>query len=78
MIGKILRTMRRMKKLRQSDITKLTGIPQNTLSQYETGLVQPTFETIEKISNACGYSISFNDNDSQMILNSKNIDREEI
>lgn len=78
MIGKILRTMRRMRKLKQSDITKLTGIPQNTLSQYETGLVQPTFETIEKIANACNYSINFNDNKSKMVLNSKNIDREEI
>ena len=61
MIGKILRTMRRVRKLKQSDITKLTGIPQNTLSQYETGLVQPTFETIERIATACGYTINFKD-----------------
>ncbi len=78
MIGKILRTMRRVRKLKQSDITKLTGIPQNTLSQYETGLVQPTFETIERIATACGYTINFKDNSSKQVLNSKNIDREEI
>lgn len=78
MIGKILRTMRRVRKLKQSDITKLTGIPQNTLSQYETGLLQPTFETIERIATACGYTINFNDNSSKQVLNSKNIDREEI
>lgn len=76
MIGKILRTMRRNKKLKQSDLTKITGIPQNTLSQYETGHVQPTFETIEKIANACGFEISFTNGKS--VYTSKNIDREEL
>ncbi len=78
MIGKILRTMRRVRKLKQSDISKLTGIPQNTLSQYETGIIIPKFNDVERIATACGYTINFKDNSSKQVLNSKNIDREEI
>ena len=43
MIGKILKTMRLTKGLKQSEVSKLTNIPQNTISQYENEKIQPTF-----------------------------------
>lgn len=76
MIGKLLKTMRKIKGLKQSDVSKLTNIPQNTISQYENGKIQPTFEIIEKLSNAYDFKINFTND--KMTLNSKNINRKEI
>ena len=76
MIGKILKYMRRKQELNQEDLAKITNIPQNTISQYETGRIQPTFEIIETIANGCGYDVEFKNNDD--IVNSKNIDRKEL
>lgn len=76
MIGKILKTMRKLKGLNQSELSKLVSIPQNTLSQYETNKIQPTFETIEKIAKSCNFEINFTNG--KITLNSKNIERKEI
>lgn len=76
MIGKILKTMRLTKGLKQSEVSKLTNIPQNTISQYENEKIQPTFEIIEKLANIYNFKINFT-NDT-IVLNSKNINRKEI
>ena len=68
--------MRNKKNLKQSELSKLTNIPQNTISQYETGRIQPTYEIIEKIANSCGYKVEFiGKNDA---IDSENIERKEI
>ena len=77
MIGQILRRMRKERNMTQGELAKKISMPQNTLSQYETGSIQPTFETIEKIANACKFNIMFSDK-SGYTLTSKNINREEI
>lgn len=76
MIGKILRNMRIKKNLKQSDLSKIINIPQNTISQYENEKIQPTFEIIEKIANACDYKIEFKNKNE--IITTKNIERKEI
>lgn len=76
MIGKILKTMRLTKGLKQSEVSKLANIPQNTISQYENEKIQPTFEIIEKLANIYNFKINFT-NDT-IVLNSKNINRKEI
>lgn len=76
MIGKILKYMRNKSNLKQSELSKLTNIPQNTISQYETGRIQPTFEIIEKISNNCGYCVEFVNGKDK--IDSHSIDRKEI
>ncbi len=76
MIGKILKTMRKIKGLKQSDVSCLTNIPQNTISQYENGKIQPTFEIIEKLANIYNFKINFSNN--EITLNSKNINRKEV
>lgn len=58
MIGKVLRTMRKKKGLTQNDIEKICKIGRASLSLYELEDRQPTFETIEKIANVCGYEIN--------------------
>lgn len=76
MIGKILKTMRKIKGLKQSELAILSNIPQNTISQYETSKIQPTFETINKIANVCDFDIVFTDKKNN--LTPKNIDRKEL
>lgn len=76
MIGKILKTMRKYNEFKQSDISKKINIPQNTLSQYENEIIQPTFETIVKIAKVCNFEIKFENKN--MVLTTKNIERKEI
>lgn len=78
MIGKILKTMRKSNNLSQEQIGKLTGYAKNTISQYEKEMRDPSFETIEKIVNECGYKIIFYNEQTKDTLTTKNIDREEI
>lgn len=78
MIGKILKTMRKSSKLSQEQISKLVGYARNTISQYETGTIEPDFKTIEKIANLCGYEILFINKEQDITLNSENIDRNEL
>ncbi len=76
MIGKILKTMRKIKGLTQTELSKLIDVPQNTISQYETGRIEPTFEMILKISKCCGFKVEFKNG--ECILTPDNIDRKEI
>ena len=69
MIGKILKTMRKSNKLSQEQISKLVGYARNTISQYETGTIEPDFKTIEKIANLCGYEIQFINKEHLMKVN---------
>lgn len=78
MIGKILRTMRKNANLSQEQISKVCGFARNTISQYETGTLQPDFKTIERIANECGYDITFTNSKTKQVLTTKNIEREEI
>ena len=78
MINKILKTMRHNSKLKQSEVAKKCNIANTTLSGYESGYREPTFETIEKIANICGYDIFFINRKNKEILNTKNINRKEI
>ncbi len=75
MIGQILKVMRESKQLKQSDVSKITNIPQNTISQYETGKIQPTFEIIEKLANAYDFKIIFKNDNTNEEINTKNIER---
>lgn len=76
MIGKILRTMRKIKGITQMELSNIINVPQNTISQYETGRIEPTYGMILKISKACGFEIKFVNN--EYILTSDNIDRKEF
>lgn len=76
MIGKILKTMRKLKGLTQNDLSNITGIPQNTISQYENGKFEPNYKTVELISKACNFKIEFVNKD--VILTSENINRKEL
>ena len=64
--------------MRQQQISEAIGVARNTVSQYETETIQPTFETIEKIANECGYKIFFESIDGKDRFESKDISRKEV
>jgi len=70
--------MRRKRKFTQQKLDDKCGIDRASISQYELETRQPTFETIEKIANACGYEVIFRDINTKEELTKENIDREEI
>lgn len=78
MIGKILKTMRKKAQIPQKELAKKCNIANTTLSGYESNYREPTFATIEKIANECGYEIIFKNPKTNEVLTSKNIDRKEI
>ncbi len=78
MIGQILRYMRKQSGFNQCEIGKKTGIARNTISQYETGTIQPVFETIEKIAETCNYEILFQNKKTKQYITSKSIRRKDI
>lgn len=42
----------------QSELAELTGIAQKTISRIENGHDTPKYETLLKIANALGYSLT--------------------
>jgi len=45
-----LKSLREKEKMTQSEIAKELGISQNTYSQYETGVRQPSLEILAKLA----------------------------
>lgn len=76
MIGLILKSMRKKAGLKQENVAKVIKVARNTLSQYETETIQPTFETIEKIAKTCGYSILFQNNKTKNYIDFEELKRE--
>lgn len=77
MIGNVLRYMRRKNNFKQEQISKITGVARNTVSQYETETIQPTFETIETLLNKCGVKIYFEMSNGEK-FESKDVMRKDI
>jgi len=78
MIGKILKTMRLEQFNAQWKVAKENSMATTTLSGYESGYRQPTFEVIEKLANYYGYEIIFKNKKTGQELTSKNIERKEL
>lgn len=78
MIHKIIRTMRKKANLTQGELSKRLNIANTTLSGYESNYREPTFDTIEKIANECGFKILFVNEKTEETLTSANIHRKEL
>ena len=53
-----LKLLRKEKHLTQKDISIRSGIAEPTITKYETGKLNPKFETVQKLANALGVSVS--------------------
>lgn len=78
MIGKVIRYMRKQKKYKQEVLGEMIKVRGNTITQYEKGQRNPTFETIEKIAELCDYSIYFKNNITGEEFTAKDLDRKDI
>lgn len=54
-----LRSIREDNDIKQSDVAKMLNVSQNTYSQYETGVIALTAETLIKLSDFYGVSIDY-------------------
>ncbi len=54
-----LKGIREDKDITQKDIAKILNVSQNTYSQYETGVISLTAETLIKLSNYYKVSIDY-------------------
>ena len=57
-IGDRIRDLRQKLKYTQSDVAKGTGIPQSNLSEFETGKLHPTIESLKRLARFFGISLS--------------------
>ena len=78
MIGHTLKYIRSKKGITQKEISELIGVARNTVSQYETETIQPTFEMIEKIANKCGYKLYFENEEDGKKFEVKDLERKDI
>ena len=51
LLGQRIRQVRRTKNLTQSDLAEKIGFSVNYISQIETGIASPTFETVVKVAD---------------------------
>lgn len=57
-IGATLRGMRKRKRLKQTEVVKMLGIPFGTYNSYETKGVEPPIETLIKLAELFGTDIN--------------------
>jgi transcriptional regulator with XRE-family HTH domain len=53
-----LKRFRRLSKLAQKELGKLAGVSQSTIAQIETGKIDPSVRTLEKLATALGIEIA--------------------
>lgn len=75
MIGKILKKIRLDSNFSQKQLASLLKVDQTTLSGWERGYREPTFENIQKIANLCHYKIEFTNEVTKEVLTINNISR---
>ncbi len=56
---KNLRAIREDRDIKQKDIAKILNISQNTYSQYETGVIELTAQTLVKLADFYNVSIDY-------------------
>lgn len=76
MVGMILRNIRKIRGITQSEIGKELNLAENTISNYETEYSNPTFNTIKKFINFCDFDIQFVDNKSNKIYSIEELSKE--
>lgn len=74
-IGLILRKMRLDNHLSQLEMAQLLNVDQTTVSGWERGYREPTFDVIERIASICNYQVLFHNDGLKETIDTSNIDR---
>ena len=74
MVGMILRNVRKLKKLRQSDIANKLNVAENTISNYETEYSNITFESAINFIYECNFDIQLINKEDNKVYNINQFD----
>lgn len=75
MVGRMLRSIRRKKNLKQNDIADKLNVTANTISNYETEASNISFETAVKYIHECNFEIQFIDKENNKIYKLETISK---
>jgi len=76
MIGTILRNIRKIRGLTQSNVGSELNLADNTISNYETEYSNPNFDTIKKFINVCNFEIQFVDKENNKVYSIEELSKE--
>lgn len=76
MIGTILRNIRKIRGLTQSNVGDELHLADNTISNYETEYSNPNFDTIQKFINICDFEIQFVDKENNKVYTIEELSKE--
>lgn len=76
MIGTILRNIRKIRGLTQSNVGKELNLADNTISNYETEYSNPNFDTIKKFIDVCNFEIQFVDKENNKVYAIEELSKE--
>lgn len=76
MIGTILRNIRKIRGLTQSNVGNLLNLADNTISNYETEYSNPNFDTIQKFISICNFEIQFVDKKTKKVYTIDELSKE--
>lgn len=76
MIGTILRNIRKIRGLTQSNVGNELNLADNTISNYETEYSNPNFDTIQKFIEVCNFEIQFVDKENQKVYTIDELSKE--
>lgn len=76
MIGTILRNIRKIRGLTQSNVGNELNLADNTISNYETEYSNPNFDTIKKFIDVCNFEIKFIDKENNKIYSIEELSKE--
>ena len=74
MVGRILRSIRRKKNLKQNDIADKLHVATNTISNYETEASNISFETAVKYIHECNFDIQLIDKEDNKVYKIEQFD----
>jgi len=76
MIGTILRNIRKIRGLTQSNMGYELNLADNTISNYETEYSNPNFDTIMKFIDVCSFQIQFVDMKNNKVYSIEELSKE--
>ena len=76
MIGMIMRNIRKIRGLTQTQVGNKLNLADNTISNYETEYSNPSFDTIKKFADVCDFEIRFIDKKSKKEYTIKELSKE--
>ena len=76
MIGTILRNIRKIRGLTQSNVGNELNLADNTISNYETEYSNPNFDTIQKFIEVCNFEIQFVDKENKEVYTIDELSKE--